>query len=76
MKHLSRIIPFAGVGIFVFLFYIVFLVLGIYCTVLFIKLAHRGITALDIYISKNSFNSGPYNTQYNTSQNNDNKNEG
>ena len=27
---------------------------SIYCLVLFIKLAHRGIKALDIYINKNS----------------------
>lgn len=48
-----------GVGamsIFVFLLYIAFLGLGIFCTVLFIKLALRGIKALDIYIDKNNNN--------------------
>jgi hypothetical protein len=32
------------------LFYIPILALGIYSFILFIKLAHRGIRALDIYI--------------------------
>jgi len=31
-----------------------FLVLGLYCAVLFIKLARRGIRALDIYIKNHS----------------------
>lgn len=35
------------------LLYIVFFGVSIYCLVLFIKLAHRGIKALDIYIDKN-----------------------
>ena len=30
--------------------------LSIYCLILFIKLAHRGIKALDIYIDKNDKN--------------------
>ncbi len=34
--------------------YLVLIGLGIYGFVLFIKLAHRGIKALDIYIDKNS----------------------
>lgn len=34
------------------LFYIVLLVVGVYCLVLLIKLARRGIRALDIYIEK------------------------
>ena len=33
--------------------YVPLLVLTIYCTVLFIKVARRGIKALDIYLSKN-----------------------
>lgn len=32
-----------------------FLVIGIICVVLFIKLARRGIKALDDYIEKNKF---------------------
>ena len=43
-------------GIFVFLLYIAFLGLGIFCTALFIKLALKGIKALDIYIDKNNNN--------------------
>lgn len=35
-----------------FIFVLGYLGVGIYCTVLFIKLALRGIKALDIYISK------------------------
>lgn len=31
---------------------LVLLGLGIYCLILFIKLAHRGIKALDIYINE------------------------
>lgn len=37
----------------VILFYLLSLGVSIYCLVLFIKLAHRGIKALDIYIEKN-----------------------
>lgn len=33
---------------------IVLVILSIYCMILFIKLARRGIVALDIYNSKNS----------------------
>lgn len=33
---------------------LVLIVLGIYSLVLFIKLAHRGIKALDIYINNNN----------------------
>jgi len=41
-------------GIFYFLFMIAYLGISIYVIVLFIKLAKRGIQALDIYLSKNS----------------------
>jgi hypothetical protein len=34
------------------LIYLVFVGLGIYCLILFIKLAHRGIEALDIYLNE------------------------
>lgn len=34
--------------------YLALIGLSIYCIVLFIKLAHRAIKALDIYINKNS----------------------
>ena len=37
-----------------FLMYIALTGLGIYCLALFIKLAHRGIKGLEIYINKNS----------------------
>lgn len=33
-----------------FLIYLVLIGLSVYCLILFIKLAHRGIKALDIYI--------------------------
>ncbi|MEL7568263.1 MAG: hypothetical protein AAGU27_25780 [Dehalobacterium sp.] len=42
--------PFAS---FMFLIWLALIGLGVYSLVLFIKLAHRGIRALDIYISKN-----------------------
>lgn len=42
-----------GLGIFGILIYLAFLGLSIYLIILFIKLAHRGIKALDIYINKN-----------------------
>jgi len=44
-------------GLFSILLFLAFLGLYIYLMVLVFKLAHRGIKALDIYISKNS-NSG------------------
>ncbi|MCY6354329.1 hypothetical protein [Clostridium sp. ZS2-4] len=44
----------AGFSIIIILIYLVFLGAGIYGFVLFVKLAHRGIKALDIYIDKNS----------------------
>ncbi len=43
---------FSILSIFLVIWYIVCLGLGIYCFVLFVKLARRGITALDIYIGK------------------------
>ncbi|MCJ8015209.1 hypothetical protein MUG84_26430 [Paenibacillus sp. KQZ6P-2] len=42
------------IPILFFLFYLVLAGLGIYCLILFIKLAHRGIKALDIYIYEKS----------------------
>lgn len=39
--------------IIMYLIYIVFFGIGLFCTILFIKLAFRGIKALDIYIAKN-----------------------
>lgn len=41
-------------GMFVFIFSLAFLAFYIYLMVLFIKLANRGIKALDIYIYKNT----------------------
>lgn len=61
-------------GLFSLLIFLAFLGLYIYLMVLFFKLAHRGIKALDIYISKNS-NSGysgrqvNYNPQNNSTNN-------
>ncbi|MFK7693920.1 hypothetical protein [Paenibacillus sp. HJGM_3] len=37
---------------FVFFFYLILTGLGVYCLVLFIRLAHRGIRALDLYIEE------------------------
>lgn len=53
-------IGMGAMGILVFLLYIAFLGLGIFCTVLFIKLALRGIKALDIYIGKNNNTGQPH----------------
>jgi uncharacterized BrkB/YihY/UPF0761 family membrane protein len=48
---------FAGfAAVPIILLYLFFLGLIIYCLALFIKLAHRGIKALDIYIEKNRNN--------------------
>ncbi|MFZ5351323.1 MAG: hypothetical protein ACOZCL_01225 [Bacillota bacterium] len=47
---------FGGLGLIFMILYLGLLGLGIYCTVLFIKLALRGIRALDIYIDKNQSN--------------------
>ncbi|MEF2965807.1 hypothetical protein V3851_08200 [Paenibacillus sp. M1] len=41
-----------NIGIFIILFYLVMAGLSIYCLILFIKLANRGIQALDIYIAE------------------------
>jgi len=46
MEALLAIVPF-------FIMYVPILVLTIYSLVLFIKLARRGIKALDIYLGKN-----------------------
>jgi hypothetical protein len=45
-----------GISLIIVLLYIPLLVLTVYCLVLFIKLANRGIKALDIYLRKNSIN--------------------
>ncbi|MBP1991159.1 hypothetical protein [Paenibacillus eucommiae] len=39
-------------GLFGVLIYLFVIVIAIYCLVLFIRLAHRGIKALDIYIEE------------------------
>lgn len=41
-------------GFFGLLIYLGTLALGIYCLILFIKLARRGIKALDIYLNKHN----------------------
>ncbi|MNJ79331.1 hypothetical protein D3C77_773140 [compost metagenome] len=38
--------------ILIFLVYLALIGLTVYCLILFIKLAHRGIKALDIYINE------------------------
>jgi hypothetical protein len=45
-----------GISLIIVLLYIPLLVLTVYCIVLFIKLANKGIKALDIYLSNNSIN--------------------
>jgi hypothetical protein len=45
---------FSFIPILFILFYIGLAGLSIYCLILFIKLAHRGIKALDIYINEKS----------------------
>ena len=46
----------AGMSIFFSLLYLCILGASIYGFILFVKLAHRGIKALDIYIDKNNSN--------------------
>lgn len=43
-------VMFAVFPLLMILFYIVMIVISVYCFILFTKLAHRGIKALDIYI--------------------------
>lgn len=43
---------FGILSVFLMIWYIICLGIGIFCLVLFVKLARRGITALDIYIGK------------------------
>lgn len=38
--------------ILIIVFYFLIAVLGVYCLILFIRLAYRGIKALDIYIAE------------------------
>ncbi len=38
--------------IFIIVFFVLIAVLGVYCLILSIKLTHRGIKALDIYIAE------------------------
>jgi hypothetical protein len=42
----------AGLGIVIALIYLIILVIWIYVFILFVKLAKRGIKALDIYINE------------------------
>ena len=42
-------------GILTSIIYIFLLALSIYCIILFVRLGHRGIKALDIYLSKNGY---------------------
>jgi hypothetical protein len=52
MSGSSVFSTFALVSQLMFIFYGVFILLGIYCLYLFIKLATRGIQALDIYLDE------------------------
>jgi hypothetical protein len=54
----------SGLGVFMLLLYLAVIVAGIYGFVLFVKLAHRGIKALDIYIKEKSNPNDPHNPQY------------
>jgi hypothetical protein len=36
----------------IFFLYLAFIALGFYCLILFVRLAHRGIKALDLYIQE------------------------
>ncbi|MDQ6420592.1 hypothetical protein RB620_14270 [Paenibacillus sp. LHD-117] len=45
---------FGMISILLLFFYLVLAGLGVYCLILFIRLAHRGIKALDIYIDEKS----------------------
>ncbi len=44
----------AGMGLVMVLIYLVFLGIGIYSFILWLKLARRGIRALDLYIEEKS----------------------
>ncbi|WP_438446072.1 hypothetical protein [Gorillibacterium sp. sgz5001074] len=46
--------PVGVVPLLFIVFYLSMLGIGIYCIVLFIRLAHRGIKALDLYIADKS----------------------
>lgn len=45
-------VSFSFLAMFFQILYLFFFGVGVYCLVLFIKLAHRGIKALDIYINE------------------------
>lgn len=64
MDGLNPLAPVtAGLGILLILLYLAILGFYIYCVVLFVKLARRGIKVFDIYLGKNSrpFYSNPQN---------------
>jgi hypothetical protein len=48
----SPIAMFQVLSIFMTIIYLILLGIGVYCLILFIKLARRGIKALDIYIEE------------------------
>ncbi|GAF07395.1 hypothetical protein JCM16418_1411 [Paenibacillus pini JCM 16418] len=50
MDSTSAMGIFSILPMIMIIFYLGATALGIYCLILFIKLAHRGIKALDIYI--------------------------
>lgn len=60
-----------AVSLFNFIFFIISIGVSIYLVVLAIKLARRGIRALDIYINKNR---GFYGKNNNNNDNNNNNN--
>ncbi len=50
--------------VILFFVYLLFACISVYCLILFIKLAHRGIRALDIYIKeKTHTNADSYNRE-------------
>lgn len=49
-----KMVGFAGLGVLLSLIYLLLIGFAFYCLILFIRLANRGIKALDIYINKNS----------------------
>ncbi len=52
MDTVSSIGLFTIFPILMLLVYVALIVLGVYCAIMFIKLARRGIKALDIYIDE------------------------
>lgn len=52
VREMAPVGGYAVISFFTLVIYLILIGVGIYCLVLFIKLAHRGIKALDIYIEE------------------------